>query len=68
MNVGRSKYYFGLGGWVLFVCWFGLVCKDSIRLLHYPNTDLLCNFELLCTRTEIKITEGNYASLTLKYH
>lgn len=66
MNTGRSKNYFGvgicLGGFVLFFY------KVSIRLLHYPDTDLLCNFELFYTRTEFRITEGNYASLVLMYH
>lgn len=68
MNVGRSKYYFGGWGGVFFVWLVWFVCKDSIRLLHYPDTDLPCNLELLCARTEFKITEGNYVSLTLMYH
>jgi len=57
MKVGRSKYGLGVSG-VLF-------CKGSIRLLRYSDADLLCNFNLPCPRTEFRITEGNYVSLTL---
>lgn len=64
MNVGRSKYCFGVGFFVCLFCFVRIVLDN----LRYPDTDLLCNFELLCTRTKLKITEGNYASLTLMYH